>query len=109
MTRRAATLLTMTTLSCTAALYAGGRDAARGGGAAPSVYSAWKHGPSPDPGYFPIGVWLQDPRRAPQFQKAGINLYVALWKGPTEEQLSMLKAAGMRVVCDQNAVGLKHL
>ena len=57
----------------------------------------------------PIAVWCQDPVNAAKFKAAGINLYVALWKGPTEDQLAALKAAGMPVVCDQNEVGLKHL
>ena len=73
-----------------------------------SPYAAWKNGPSSRPDYFPIAVWLQDPRNAEQYAQAGINLYVGLWKGPTEQQLAALKAAGMQVICDQNAVGLKH-
>lgn len=75
----------------------------------PSPYAQWTRGPSTDPGYFPIGVWLQDPRNAARFKEAGINLYVGLWEGPTEEQLAALQAAGMPVICHQNAVGLKHL
>jgi len=65
-------------------------------------------GPSRDPNFFPIGVWLQSPRRAALYKKAGINLYVGLWNGPTEEQLKELKAAGMPVICAQNEVGLAH-
>ena len=61
-----------------------------------------------DPGFFPVAVWLQDPGNASRYQKAGINLYVALWRGPTEAQLTALKAAGMPVICDQNRVGLAH-
>lgn len=60
------------------------------------------------PDYFPIAVWLQPPARAAQYKKAGINLYVGLWRGPTEEQLATLRQAGLRVICDQNEVGLKH-
>lgn len=60
-------------------------------------------------GRFPIAVWLQDPAMAPRYKAAGINLYVGLWQGPTEAQLSALKQAGMPVICDQNAVGLKHI
>jgi hypothetical protein len=70
-----------------------------------SRYARWKNGPPADPGYFPIAVWLQDPSNARRFQAAGINLYVGLWKGPTEEQLAALKAAGMPVICERNAVG----
>lgn len=62
-----------------------------------------------DEAYFPIAVWLQSPRNAPKFKAAGINLYVGLWKGPTEAQLAELKKADMPVICDQNAVGLAHL
>jgi hypothetical protein len=73
-----------------------------------SPYAAWKHGPATDPNYFPIAVWLQDPRNAGKFKAAGINLYIGLWKGPTDEQLAALKAAGMPVICEQNEVGLAH-
>ena len=44
----------------------------------------WSHGPPSTPEYFPIAVWLQDPRQAARYKDAGINLYVALWRGPTE-------------------------
>jgi hypothetical protein len=75
---------------------------------APEPGSAWKNGPARDPGYFPIAVWLQDPRNAARYREAGFNLYVGLWKGPTERQLEALRAAGMRVICEQNQVGLAH-
>ena len=68
----------------------------------------WRNGPPSDPGYFPIAVWCQDPVNAARFKAAGINCYVALWKGPTEEQFAALKAAGMPVICEQNEVALKH-
>ena len=68
----------------------------------------WKNGLPSSPDYFPIGVWLQSPENASRYAAAGINLYVALWQGPTEKQLAALKAAKMRVVCEQNAVGLAH-
>lgn len=58
--------------------------------------------------FFPIAVWLQSPSNAARYKAAGFNLYVALWEGPTEEQLAELKAAGMPVICSQNAVGLAH-
>jgi hypothetical protein len=71
-------------------------------------YRQWKKGLPADPTYFPIAVWLQNPANAARYKAAGINLYVALWQGPTEEQLAALKKAGMPVICDQNAVGLAH-
>ena len=51
----------------------------------------------------------QDPRNAGQYRAAGFNTYVGLWKGPTEEQLAALKAAGMKVICEQNATAREHL
>lgn len=71
-------------------------------------HARWTNGPPDTPDYFPIAVWLQDPKNAPRYKEAGINLYVGLWKGPTEAQLAALKDAGVRVICDQNAVGLAH-
>jgi len=68
----------------------------------------WTNGPWADSNFFPIGVWLQDPAKANQYHQAGINLYVGLWMGPTEEQLAALKKAGMWVVCGQNETSLRH-
>src|SRR3954451_16568861 len=76
--------------------------------ASPTAYKEWSRGPSADPGYFPIAVWLQDPKRAADYKKAGINLYVALWREPTDEQTSALKAAGMPVFCARNRYGRAH-
>lgn len=72
-------------------------------------YARWKNGPSTTENFFPIAVWLQSPARAKQYHDAGFNTYVALWRGPNEEQLRLLKEAGMRVICHQNEFGLKHL
>jgi len=76
---------------------------------ASNPYTSWKHGPPSDPGYFPIAVWLQDPEDAEAYKKAGVNLYVGLWQGSTEEQLASLRAAGMQAICSQNRLGLQHL
>jgi len=64
--------------------------------------------PWSDTNFFPLAVWLQAPANAGRYQKAGINCYVGLWKGPTEEQLAALEKVGMRVICSQNEIGLKH-
>ena len=74
-----------------------------------SPYSQWRNGPPTDPSFFPIGVWLQDPRNAERYQRIGINTYVGLWQGPTPDQLTSLDTAGMKVICAQNEVGLAHL
>ncbi|MDF3056299.1 MAG: hypothetical protein K0R17_514 [Rariglobus sp.] len=62
-----------------------------------------------DPAFFPLAVWVQSPSRAQAYRAAGINTYAGLWDGPTEEQLTTLKQAGLFAICDQNAVGLRHL
>jgi hypothetical protein len=77
-------------------------------GSATPISLSWPHGPVVASNYFPIAVWLQDPKNAARFKVAGINLFVGLWEGPTEAQLAALTAAQMPVICDQNAVGLRH-
>jgi len=72
-------------------------------------YARWSHGPSGDADFFPVAVWLQTPENAPKFREIGINVYVGQWKGPTEEQLAELKKHGMKVICEQNEVGLRHV
>ncbi|MHB8524037.1 MAG: hypothetical protein ACYDH9_25215 [Limisphaerales bacterium] len=61
-----------------------------------------------DPAFFPIAVWLQDPRNASRYRAAGFNLYVGLWKGPTEAQLTALRSANMPVFCEANDVARAH-
>jgi hypothetical protein len=63
---------------------------------------------SDDPGYFPIAVWVQDPKNAEKYKAAGINLYVGLWRGPSTNQLALLEKAGMRVICSQNETALQQ-
>lgn len=72
-----------------------------------TVYDQWTQGMTRDPKFFPIAVWLQSPRHAKRYKQAGINLYVGLWNGPTEQQLVDLKRAQMPVVCTQNETGMK--
>lgn len=93
----------MLLVACAAALPRG-----RAGTQPPRAPARWSHGPPTGPGYFPIAVWLQDPKNAARFQAAGINLYVGLWQGPTEAQLAALKSARMPVICEQNRLGLAH-
>jgi hypothetical protein len=72
-------------------------------------YAQWENGPSHSTDFFPIAVWLQNPRNAKKYKQAGINTYVGLWRGPTEEQLTELKKAGMKVICHQNKTALKRI
>jgi hypothetical protein len=74
-----------------------------------SGYARWQNGPGKASDFFPIAVWLQEPRNAPKYQAIGINMYVALWQGPTAEQIAELKRHHMPVICNQNDYALKHL
>ena len=73
-------------------------------------YARWSNGPNPNgrADYFPLCVWLQSPQNARRYQEIGINCFVGLWQGPTEEQLATLAQYGMRTICAQNDVGLLH-
>jgi len=72
-------------------------------------YAQWKNGPPSDPNWFPIAVYLQSPKNASRYKEVGVNLYIGLWQGPTEEQLAELHKHDIKLICEQNEVGLKHL
>ncbi len=59
-----------------------------------------------DPAFFPIGVWLQNPRNAGLYKAFGVNTFVALWKGPTEVQLSQLAEHGMYAVAEPSPAAM---
>ena len=59
------------------------------------------------PESFPLAVWLQAPGNAERYRAIGINTYVGLWRGPTEEQLDALDRAGIRLICGQNERSLR--
>lgn len=65
--------------------------------------------PTANPDFFPIAVWMQQTRHAKEYKKAGINMYVGIWDGLDQPQLTDLKNAGMKVMCDQNAFALSKL
>lgn len=75
----------------------------------PDYYRAWPQGFPPDSSYFPLGVWMQNPMNAERFSAVGVNHYVGLWQGPTDEQLSDARAANMPVVCEQAGVWQANL
>jgi hypothetical protein len=72
-------------------------------------YGQWPRGFPADPSFFPIGVWMQNPANAARHQAVGVNHYVGLWQGPTEEQMTAMESAGMHVVCEQAGVWQAHL
>ncbi len=75
---------------------------------ADSPYAQWRNGPPKDPNYFPIAVWLQPAKHVRQFQDAGVNLVIGIWKGPSEKELAEFKALNMPVICAQTEAALKH-
>jgi hypothetical protein len=75
----------------------------------PQVYARFSHGPPSNPSFFPIAVWLQSPSNAAAYADIGINLFIGLYQGPTDAQLSALAAAGMPALCDQAGVYASHL
>jgi len=71
-----------------------------------SAEQLYRNGFPSDPGFFPVGVWLQSPAQAEEYKAIGINTFVGLWEGPTDDQLAALSKSDMFVVASQNDVGL---
>jgi hypothetical protein len=74
----------------------------------PAADGGAKRGLPAEDSFFPLAVWLQSPRNAERYKGLGINVYVALWRGPTDDQLDQLDKAGMYAICVQNSRGLEH-
>ncbi|HTA20351.1 MAG TPA: hypothetical protein VK989_13725 [Polyangia bacterium] len=73
-----------------------------------AYYGKWAHGPSSDPSFYPIMVWLQSPPNATRYKNVGINFFVGLDNGPTDDQLMQLAKAGVPTICDQSGVWKAH-
>jgi len=73
----------------------------------PPELNAWQTTRT-NPAFFPIAVWMQAPSNAAAYRDAGINLYVGLWAGPTDVQLTELHRTGMLVICSLNQLALTH-
>jgi hypothetical protein len=74
----------------------------------PAAERHWPNGVPDRADFFPLCVWLQSPRNAERYHAIGINTYVALYRGPTDEQLSALEKAGMYAVLQQSERSLKY-
>jgi hypothetical protein len=72
-------------------------------GAVRAADGPYPKGLSQTPEFFPLAVWLQAPANAAHYRAIGINTYVGLWRGPTEEQFEALDRAGLRLICGQSA------
>jgi hypothetical protein len=77
------------------------------GGAVRAAEMPFARGLPQEPEFFPLAVWLQAPANAARYKAIGINLYVGLWRGPTEEQLDTLDESGIRLICGQNGRSLR--
>lgn len=80
----------------------------------PSYHARWPRGLSSDPAYWPIGVWLQNPRNAARFRDAGVNLFHVLSVAPTREALAQLADAQIGLIAQaesfdalQSSAGLR--
>jgi hypothetical protein len=69
-------------------------------------YSQWSNGPSSDPNFFPIGVWLQSPSHIQEFKDIGVNSFVGFWGDLDQSSLSQFASAQMPLLVTQNSVGL---
>jgi hypothetical protein len=67
----------------------------------------WPNGFPNRPDFFPLCVWVQNPDNADRYKALGINTYVALYRGPTDQQLALLEKAGMYAVVQQSPRSLK--
>ncbi len=74
----------------------------------PAYHARWPRGISADPGYFPVGVWLQQPRNAARFSAAGINLFHGLYMQPTAEDLANLTNAGADFIANPERFDALH-
>jgi hypothetical protein len=103
------TLVTFITLFLIHSNYSSGLDQSVGVNLSSDYYGQWPNGFPSDPNFFLLAVWLQSPSNAQEFKNIGINTYVGLWEGPTEEQLSSLKSQSVFVVASQNATALNSM
>ncbi len=76
--------------------------------AARHPWSRWEPLPQNED-FFPIGVWAQAPGHARQYKAMGVDYYLALFGGPTAEQMAELRAAGMPTICTFNDYARENL
>jgi hypothetical protein len=79
---------------------------ARAAGAQGSPYSQWTYGPSSSPNFFPIGVWLQSPGNAVEFENIGVNMFVGFFGDLDAASMATFASLKMPVVPAQNTAGL---
>lgn len=92
-------------LACASSIWAA--DAAAPAPANP--YASYANWPWKDANFFPITVWLQDPKNADKYKAAGVNLFVGIFDGPKYEDLAAYEKAGIHVICSQSEGALKYV
>jgi hypothetical protein len=85
-----------------AAVLVSGRTA----GAQTSPYSQWTYGPPANANFFPIGVWLQSPGNAKEYQNIGVNMFIGFYGDLDAASMTTFGSMKMPVVPTQNSVGL---
>lgn len=71
-----------------------------------SPYAQWKNGPSSDPNYFPLAVWMQSPAHIREFQDIGINTFIGYWGKLNQADLDLFARSGMSLVLGQNTFAI---
>jgi hypothetical protein len=71
-----------------------------GGQQASGGHSQWPNGIPNDPSFFPLAVWVQEPKLAQDYKAIGINIYVSV--GARQEELDLLRKAGIKAICHQS-------
>jgi hypothetical protein len=68
--------------------------------------AAYKNGFPTEPGFFPLGVWLQSPRNAAEYKAMGVNTFVGISGGASEKSLAALASEGMFAAATQDSDAL---
>jgi hypothetical protein len=59
-----------------------------------------------NPDFFPIAVWLQQPRHAAAFKAIGVNTFVGLWRPPTPAEVTQFEGHGIYLIVQQTPEAL---
>src|SRR5688572_28357789 len=72
---------------------------ASGNAMAQSPYAQWSNGPSTNAGYFPIGVWVQNPKNADRYKAAGRRAVAWTYRRATRRASESGNACHLRTEC----------
>ena len=66
----------------------------------------YKNGFPADPGFFPIGVWLQSSRNAAEYRAIGVNTFIGTSDGATRPAVEALAKSGLFAAVGQDEAAL---